>query len=275
MMADKVPGVAVHDKVAIGAFAAFRNDGQSPAETGPLPSFEVAVIRPNRKDSPCCTWGGMQPGGYRIRNISLKSLIAEAYELPNNQISGGPGWVQSEHYDIEAKMSDSQYREMQTMSKRQQEHQTDLMLQSLLATRFGLKVDHQSKEINGYALVLANGSSKLHISGTPEPPPSTHPDSNGGTFSFFYNAKDSPLSRLVSFLSNVLDLPVSDETGLKGNYDVNLAVPEDSQAPRDSQTDADAAMITALQEQLGLKLKSQKVLADIIVITSIEQPSEN
>jgi uncharacterized protein (TIGR03435 family) len=67
-------------------------------------------------------------------------LIAEAYELPNNQIFGGPGWVQSEHYDIEAKMSDSQYREMQTLSGRQQEHQTDLMLQSLLSTRFGLKV---------------------------------------------------------------------------------------------------------------------------------------
>jgi uncharacterized protein (TIGR03435 family) len=178
--------------------------------------------------------------------------------------------VQSEHYDVEAKMSDSQYREMQTLSGRQQEHQTGLMLQSLLSTRFGLKVEHQSKEINGYALVLANGGSKLHLSGTPEPPPSTHPDSNGGTFSgILFKAKDSTLSGLISFLSNELDLPVTDETGLKGNHDVNLAVPEDSQ------TDADAAMITALQDQLGLKLKSRKVLADIVVITSIEHPSEN
>lgn len=262
--------------LAFGAFAALENYAQSPAETAaPRPSFEVAVIRPNHKDSPCCTYGGMQPGGYRIRNISLKSLIAAAYELPENQISGGPGWMGSEHYDIEAKMSESQYREIEKLNKRQQEHQTDLMLQSLLAARFGLTVDHQSKAFPGYALIVAKGGPKLHMSGTPEPASSKNPDSNGGSFLCAFQVKDRPLQGLVVFLSNELDRPVIDETGLNGNYDINLEVPLDSETDVDSPKDLGSAIMTTLKDQLGLALKSRKVSADMIVVTSIERPTEN
>jgi hypothetical protein len=170
--------------LAFGAFATLKNYAQSSAETAaPRPSFEVAAIKPNRKDSPCCTYGGKEPGGYRIRNVSLKSLIAEAYGLPEIQISGGPGWIGLEHYDIEAKMSDSQYRQIEKLGKRQQEHQTNLMLQSLLAARFAATVNHQPKEFPGYALIVAKDGPKLHMSGTPVPPPSKHSDSKGGSFS--------------------------------------------------------------------------------------------
>jgi bla regulator protein blaR1 len=266
---------AILGPLAFGAFAALQNYAQSPAETGPRPSFEVAAIKPNHRDSPCCTYGGMEPGGYRIRNVSLKSLIAEAYELPDDQISGGPGWIGSEHYDIEAKMSDSQHREIEKLGKRRQEHQVDLMLQSLLTSRFGLTVDHQPREFADYALILAKGGPKLHMTGTPEPPPSKHPDSNGGSFLCAFQAKDSPLHGLVVFLSNELDRPVIDETGLNGNYDINLEVPLDSQTDADSQTDVGSAIMTTLPDQLGLALKSRKVSADMIVITHIERPSEN
>lgn len=264
------------------SFAAAQNSAQSPAETAaPRPSFEVASIKPNDKDSPCCTYGGKEPGGYRIRNISLKSMISEAYELPENQISGGPSWIGSEHYDIEAKMSDSQKRAIEKLSGREQSHQIDLMLQSLLAARFGLTVDHQPKEFAGYVLMVAKGGSKLHMSGTPEPPASKHSDNNGGSFLFAFQAKDSPLHNLVVFLSSELGRPVIDETGLNGNYDINLQVPLNSQTDVDPQTDVDtqtdvgSAIMTTLQEQLGLTLKSQKVSADMIVITHIERPTEN
>ena len=267
---------AIIGPLAFGAFAALENYAQSPAETAaPRPSFEVAVIKPDHKESPCCTYGGMQPGGYRIRNISLKSLIAAAYELPDDQISGGPGWIGSEHYDIEAKMSDSQYRAIEKFSRRQQEHQTDLMLQSLLAARFGLTVDHQPKEIAGYALIVAKGGPKLHISGTPDPLASKLPDSKGGSFLCAFQAKDSPLNGLVVFLSNELNRPVIDETGLNGNYDINLEVPLDSQTEDDSQTDLGSAIMTTLQDQSGLALKSRKVPADMLVITHIERPTQN
>jgi len=267
---------AILGPLALGAFAALQNYAQSAAETAaPRPSFEVAAIKPNRRDSPCCTYGGMEPGGYRIRNISLKSLIAAAYELPDDQISGGPGWIGSEHYDIEAKMSDSQYRAIEKLSRRQQEHQTDLMLQSLLAARFGLTVDHQSKAFPGYALIAAKGGPKLHMSGTPEPAPSKNPGSNGGSFLCAFQAKDSSLHGLVVFLSNELDRPVIDETGLSGNYDINLEVPLDSQTDVDSKTAVGSAIMTTLPDQLGLTLKSRKVSADLLVITHIERPTEN
>jgi bla regulator protein blaR1 len=264
------------------AFGALQNGAQSLAETAaPRPSFDVAAIKPNHTDSPCCTYGGKEPGGYRIRNVSLKSLISEAYELPDSQISGGPSWISSEHYDIEAKMSDSQQRAIEKLSGREQFHQIDLMLQSLLAARFGLTVDHQPKEFAGYALMVAKGGSKLHVSGTPEPPASKNPDSKGGSFLFAFQANDSPLHNLVVFLSNELGRPVIDETDLSGNYDINLQVPLNSQTDVDPQTDVDtptdvgSAIVTTLPEQLGLTLKSQKVSADMLVITHIERPTEN
>jgi bla regulator protein blaR1 len=253
------------------AFGSLQNYAQSPAETAtPRPSFDVAAIKPNHRDSPCCTYGGKEPGGYRIRNVSLKSLIAEAYELPDEQISGGPGWIGSEHYDIEAKMSDSQQREIAKLGKPLQEHQIDLMLQSLLATRFGLTVDHQSKEFTGYALIVAKGGPKLHMAGTPEPPPSKPPDSNGGSFSgIAFQVRDRPLHGLAVFLSNELGRPVVDETGLSGNYDIHLSVSVDQE------TDLGSAIMTELPDQLGLTLKSRKLFADMIAITHIERPTEN
>jgi bla regulator protein blaR1 len=261
---------AILGPLAYGAFAALEKYAQSPAETAAaLPSFEVATIKPNHRDSACCTWGGMEPGGYQIRNISLKSLIADAYELPENQVSGGPGWMGSEHYDIEARMSESQYHAIEKLNKRQQEHQTDLMLQSLLAARFGLTVNHQSEEFSGYALMVAKGGPKMHMTGTPEPPASKHPDSNGGSFLCAFQATDSPLHGLVVFLSNELDRPVIDETGLSGNYDINLAVPVDSE------TDLGSGIMAMLRDQLGLALKSRKVPADMIVVTNVGRPTEN
>jgi bla regulator protein blaR1 len=264
------------------AFGALQIHAQSPAETAASrPSFEVASIKPNHGDSPCCTYGGKEPGGYRIRNISLKSLISVAYELPDNQISGGPSWISTEHYDIEATMSDSQHRAIEKLSKREQFHQIDLMLQSLLTARSGLTVDHQPREFSGYALTVAKGGSKLHMSGTPEPPASKHPDSHGGSYLAAFQATDSPLHSLVVFLSNELGRPVIDETGLSGNYDINLEVPLESQTDVDPQTDVDtqtdvgSALITTLQEQLGLTLKSRKVSGDMLVITHIERPTEN
>lgn len=262
--------VAIASPVAFGVLTAPQNQVQAESEIAKSrPSFEVAVIRPNRTGDPLTT-EDTPPGMFWAKNISIKALIAEAYELPENQIVGGPGWINSERYDIEAKMSDAQYRKIEKLGMREQKHQINLMLQSLLAERFMLTVHHQSRELKGYVLVVAKGGPKLHISGTPEPSISSPPGSSSGAFSgIVFQIKDSSLRSLVNFLSGQLGRPVTDETGLNGNYDATLEVPMDSQTERGS------AIITALQDQFGLILKSRKVSGDIIVVAHIERPSEN
>lgn len=256
--------------VAFGALTAPENPVRTESEIATSrPSFEVAAIRPNRTGEPL-TSEDTPPGRFWARNISVKDLIEKAYELPGNQITEGPGWIDSERYDIEAKMSDSQYRGIEKLNKRQQEHQISLMLQSLLADRFKLAVNHQSKEVKGYALVVARGGPKLHLSGTPGLPPSSHPGSGGGTFfGIVFQLKDSSLDSLASFLSGQLGRPVVNETGLDGNYDETFEV------PMDAETDRGSAILIALQDQFGLKLQSKRVSADMIVIAHIERPSGN
>jgi uncharacterized protein (TIGR03435 family) len=212
---------------------------------------------------------GTPPGRFVAKNISVEDLVQRAYYLPKSQIAGGPSWLDSNRYDIEAKMSDSQYHEIERLDKSQQEYQIHLMLQSLLADRFKLTVSHRPKEIKAYALVVAKGGPNLHASGTPEPvePKRTN---DGGAFPMIaLRQMDSPLGALAAFLTEQFGRPVIDRTGLKGSYDIKFQVPIDPEADRESQ------ITTALQDQLGLKITSQKATVDTIFIEHLEAPSAN
>jgi len=210
----------------------------------------------------------MPPGRFEAKNDSVRTLIETAWELQKGQVVGGPAWIDSERYDIQARMTESQYRAIENLPKRQQQHQVFLMLQSLLAERFQLTVSHHPGEMKGFALVIAKGGPKLHVSGTPEPakPGSSAPHSFSGTM---YTAKDSPLSDLTNFLAMLMGKPVINETGLSGTYDFSLEVPYDPQG------DPVAGTITALEDQLGLMLKSKRIVVDTINVEQIERPSEN
>ena len=234
-----------------------------------LPSFEVAAIKPSRAG------GNLEsintpPGRLQAKNASVESLLEQAYNLPQNQISGGPSWLYSDRYDIEAKMSDSQYRQIEKLDKRQQEHQVNLMLQSLLTDRFKLSVTHQPRELKAFALVVAKCGPKLHLSGTPEPAkPGRSKNSGMSFYGVVLQTRDSPLAEFALHLSEQFGRPVIDRTGLKGSYDISFQVPL---APED---DRESAVSSALQDQLGLKITTQKATVDTIVIHYIEAPSEN
>jgi uncharacterized protein (TIGR03435 family) len=155
------------------------------------------------------------PDGFEAKNISVEDLIERAYYLPKNQISGGPGWLDSNRYDIQAKMSDAQYQEMEKLDKSQQEYQFHLMLQSLLADRFQLTVSHHPRELRSYALVVARSGPKLHASGTPAPANPRRSNQSCGSFSGIVISQiDSPLSALAAFLAGQFGRPVIDQTGL-------------------------------------------------------------
>lgn len=256
-------------------------------------AFEVASIRPAAPDA-----RGMfiHPGpgdGVTITNMTLKEIIVLAWRVQPFQISGGPAWLDSVHYDVVAKPA-----------AKPQQTEIPLMLQSLLEDRFQLMLHHETKELPIYALVVARKDGKLGSrltkskegSCTPpdasKPPPLLKPGERptlgcGGSMMGpgGVTAVSVPIANLVPGLSRLLGRTVVDKTGLPGNFDINLEwTPDDSQssqflppdAPRPAPSNAAGPSIfTALQEQLGLKLESQKGPVDVLIIERAEKPSEN
>jgi uncharacterized protein (TIGR03435 family) len=261
-----------------------------PAASGP--QFEVASIKPSAPGQPG-TFIRMAPGGrLNINNMPLKEMIVIAWRIQPFQILGGPAWMDSAHYDISAKPEDA--------SKRSD---VPLMLQALLADRFQLKFHRETKELSVYALVLSNKDGKLgpgltqtkEGSCTPidptKPPPAPEPGKLpalgcGGMQMGPATVKGAgiPIANLIPMLSRILGRTVIDKTELKGNFDISMQwTPDESQVPqfqpdgpKPPPSDTTGPTIfTALQEQLGLKLESQKGPVDMFVIEHVEKPSEN
>ncbi len=292
--------VVVAGPIVVGLVNAPPSSAQSPpAAAAALPSFEVASIKPNKTGDR----GGrlmIPPGRFSTSNVPLELLIEFAYNVKSSQVSGAPGWINSERYDIEAKMDDSTAGEMQKLGPDEREKRLRLMVRSLLADRFKLVVTNQTKELPIYALVVAKNGPKLHQSAV-EPAEPTNPESPGpkgppagghrimmgrGQLTMY----GAPLSMLADALSRQTGRVVVDRTGLTGNYDLELKfAPDESQgqmfggAGPDGRPPMEAAppdvsgpsIFTALEEQLGLKLESQKGPVETLVIDHVERPSEN
>lgn len=273
---------------------------------GKLPSFEVATVKPSNGSNNRMIMN--RPGRLTIRNMPLKSLIEFAFDArSDSQITGGPGWINTQSYDIDAQEDEAQVAAMKK-EPQEQKRQLQLMLQSLLIERFHLKVSHGSREVPVYALVVAKGGPKLKRSTAAPPIPSAGPmpmvpraghgggDRGGGYGEGVFmgrgelNGTSAPIARLADVLSRQPETEgrvVVDKTGLTGNYDWTLHWSPETPAPAFKGADADAppsapgpdgsgpTLFTALEEQLGLRLESQKGMVDTIVIDSVEKPSEN
>jgi uncharacterized protein (TIGR03435 family) len=288
---------AVAGPVAFGLLNAPQARAQSSQTTGtPSPSFEVVSIKPNRS-------GDMfirimfQPGRYTANGVTTKHLITMAYNVKDFQLSGGPGWINSERYDIEAKEPDSIAEELPKLPPDQREEQSRLMLQLLLADRFKLKLSHTTKELPVYALVIAKNGPKLQQArpGDTYPKGIKGPDGVGhaGVMRMGpgeLTGQGIGIKFLVRLLSQQVGRDVLDQTGLKGNYDLTLKwTPEQGEGmmlrgPEGGNPGPESApppessgpsIFTAVQEQLGLKLESTKGPVEILVIDHIERPSEN
>ena len=273
--------------------------GQILHASGALPSFEIATVKPwkpqpappppppppsedgatdMRPKGPPAKIAPGNPGGQttdRVRTIlPVQLLIAFAYNVPfgfeNMRVVGGPDWLASDQYEIQAKIEDSLFAAMQKMSPAQQREQVDLMEQSLLADRFKLKVHFETREISGYTLVIAKNGPKLTPAKEGEASRLSLQDGAGGNQMI---ATATTLDRWVHspFLSG---RPVVDSTGLTGAYDFTLTWCLNELTGRLSTSDA-PSLFTAIQEQLGLKMAPAKVPVEVIVIDHIERPTDN
>ncbi len=258
-------------------------------------SFEVASIKPNHSGEMrfFVTW---QPGRFNATGMTVKFLITMAYDVKEFQVSGGPGWVDSERYDIEAKEPDSIAQELDKLPREQRRPLADSMLQSLLAERFQLKLTRGTKDMPAYALVVAKNGPKLQEVkpvDTPADAPNPPAGRPHGPMIRMGRGEVSgqgiALSFLASVLSQQLGRTVLDKTGLKGNYDLTLKwTPEQGEGmmlggpgggpPPDGAPPVEASgpsIFTAIQEQLGLKLEPTKAPAEVLTIDHVERPSEN
>ena len=266
-----------------------------------LPSFEVASIKrhpPDNGPGMRVMMGGPDVSAYKAENVTMKNMIGFAYGMKDFQMSGGPAWISSERFDINAKVEDSMAERLKALPHAEQQKQMKLMMRSLLNERCKLGIAHTTKELPVYALVLAKGGSKLKEAPAPDPiagPPSVAKPGAGpppGGMSLSIRQGNAnvqiralPIGGLVDWLSAQLGHQVVDQTGLTGTYDIALQFTPEQGAgggPLPSATgDAAAAdaggtsIFTALQEQLGLRLDSTKASVDTIEIQHVEEPSEN
>jgi uncharacterized protein (TIGR03435 family) len=228
------------------------------------PAFEAASIKPAEPRP----GGGLAAlrediesgkGSLTMRNVRLSAIVRWAYHLSLYEIEG-PQWIDQTRYDIIAKPEHEA-----------SEDQLRLMLRSLLADRFKLESHRQQKELAGYALIKAVDEPKLKAA------------EGGGEGSMtgvglIFEGHKMPLSRLADVLSSALKTPVRDATGLDGFYDFKLDLRPyiTPRQPGDPPLDLTGIAITALREQLGLKLESRKSQFDILVVDRAEKtPTEN
>ncbi|AFL86894.1 Protein of unknown function (DUF3738) [Terriglobus roseus DSM 18391] len=252
-------------------FACALTHTSASAETpASAPAFEVATIKPVDPAPKSGRWMRVE-GTHRFvaRNYTLRLLIAAAYDMNPRTISGGPGWIDSDKYAIDAI----------TPGEKAPDHDAQmLMLRTLLTERFHLVFHRQAKILSIYEITVAKGGADMSETLTPDAPPElvsiVYPDR------MIMPARNASMADLARIMQRaILDRPVVDHTGLTGRYNFNLEwQPDETQfsgdipAPADSQS---PPLLVAMQEQLGLQMKAVKGPVDTIVIDRADKPSEN
>jgi uncharacterized protein (TIGR03435 family) len=250
-------------------------------QTAARPEFDVASIKPVKGDCKVPVSMGVGYGTALERCVTLKMLVTVAYQLQSFQISGGPGWIDSDRYDLDAKAEDA----------KSGPDKSRLMLQTLLADRFKLTLHREMKQSPVYELVLARGGPKIKLSSDQDSPEVNGPSQPGGgpnhggirmgAGSLIGNA--AKLALFAKILSQRLNRPIVDKTNLAGRYDIQLTwtpgVGENPFGPGGYSlppSDSDGpSVFAAIQEQLGLKLESARAPVEVWVVDRAERPTEN
>ena len=245
---------------------------QTPAANSEALRFEVATIKPSQGGRV----GGIRPapGGQRYvgSNVPLRLVIQVAYRLRNDQVIGGPGWIDTDRWDINA--------QAERPSTTEQLH---IMLRNLLADRFELQFHRDTKERSIYALTVDKDGPRL----TP------HQQQSAGDpwidvaqeqpFHMKWSAKSVPMDYVAWRLGLALDRPVIDRTELKGGYDFELSytaqpppeIPAGALLNGQPIDTSGPTVFEALRRQLGLKLESEKGPVEILIIDRAEKPAGN
>jgi uncharacterized protein (TIGR03435 family) len=241
------------------------------------PGVEVATIKPSDPSKPGKIFTVRGQDVVTI-NTTLNDLITMAYDIHAKQLKNGPGWLDSDKYDLTVKPD---------VPGQPNVAQIKMVIQKLLADRFQLKFHREKQELPVYTITQLSTGAKVNKS---EADPNGLPGLffGGGAHGTNFNVRNATMAEVASTLQgSILDRPVVDQTGLPEKYDFTLNFTPDPgqiasfggppRPPGATTEDPDAApdLFTAFQRQLGLKLNNTKAPADVLVIDHVEKPSAN
>lgn len=251
-------------RIAIGILLLQAPASQPRFEVASIKAADPAALRPGRLGSVQVVTSA---GRLTARNAKLTELIKGAYALEDYQVSGGPAWIYSARFDVEAKSSERASRD-----------QLLLMLRALLAGRFKLASHRETKELAVYALVAAKNGPKFRALNADEASCWPGCAASPGKINHL-RLRDLP--SLATYLERLgSDRPVIDKTGLTGYFALDLDMAKimeeaaQSGGPPTNGSIFDAT-VSAMQDELGLKLTPTKAPIEILVIDHAQKPSEN
>ena len=250
--------------LAVSASGQVAVTGPSDSSAAP-PRFQVATIKPSTSEESRTTQ--IRGNRFATTDTSVVDLIKYSYGLHDEEIAGGPQWLATQKFDL---MCDPE------TATRPSSDQFKKMVQHLLAERFHMATHRETRELSVFAIIPAKAGPRLHNSTQPPDGPPVVGYSPGQL-----EVGNATMTDFAKFLQRfVTDRPVLDQTGITGKYDLTLRwTPDDSQpgAVRQSEDNNSSlpGLFTAIQEQLGLKLREEKHPAEVLVIDHIEMPSEN
>lgn len=268
--------------IVVVALMGLRLEAQIVPPTADSPTFEAASIRPAADTGR--TGGRGTPGRFQGFNLSVRRLVRQAYDVHEAQIVGGPDWFDSQGFDINATTGDKPPDQMR------------FMMQSLLRDRFKLTFHSEKRELPIYALVVARSDGRLGPGLKKIPPFDPNAQAPCGSMIFgpgrllAHGVNIDMLARSIGGLPAITSFNriVQNLTGLDGQYDFDFKWTNEfgpgrggpggplpgGPAPAANAGD-EPTLVTALQEQLGLKLDARKDTVDVLVVDSVETPSEN
>jgi uncharacterized protein (TIGR03435 family) len=274
-------------------------EGQLLHASGARPSFAVASIRPSGDEE---QWPArrVQMDSFKSTKMTLNEVDKYAYGIAyDREMTGGPRWMGTDRFDIEAKPDEAEIAALGKMSNDDRDEQMRLMVQSLLEERFRLKVSFEKKELPVYLLTVLKSGLKCpkvaaksplaempppryrwdNLPPPPPPPPGmkmpplpSAEESQRMTQPMHMGTSYWPFWLVVTALSHEPELdgrPVVDKTGLEGSYDCKMSW------SRAGSEGTGPSLFTAIQEQMGLKLEPGKGPVEVLVVESIERPTEN
>lgn len=226
--------------------------GQVSSFAAQVSSFEVASVKPvNPPAGPHVVSLIINHGKLNIEAAELRQIVGLAYGVQRVRVLGGPGWTDSDQFDIAAKAESADATRDEVRN----------MLQTLLAERFRLAVHRETKVVPAYSLVLAKSGSKLKVAAPDRKSSMAQTIGPNGERQTVFES--SSLKVLVNMLANTLGSPVVDKTGLDGIYDYTFEWP-----------DAANSLFASVGD-LGLKLEEKKESVEVLVMDRAEHPSAN
>jgi uncharacterized protein (TIGR03435 family) len=289
-MDDRHPSCAAAVSLVVAIAASMTTVAQM--QTPPARAFEATSIRRNPPQDRLPVVAVL---GDRLiaPNTTVRDLIRVSYLVEEIQISGGPGWIESERFAIEAATGPGVTAD-----------DARAMVRAMLADRFKLKTHTEKRDLQGFSLIALRGNTNdrrpsgaecaplRSPAGIPAPPPPPPPPAGGQILPLtagtalskcgtalapgWFSARAISFEQFAILLSRTIRRPVVDRTNLTGPFDFDLMFLPESPTPSPVPVPADAPSIfTAVQEQLGLKLDPRRVPTDVIVIDNVERPTEN